>query len=228
MATSPDTVRRGVTLLSVAAVAEVLPLLRDSRPDASRSALLEAAPEVTAGYVLGSSALAADWYDELRDEARPRSRHLTVVPEWQRAEKYGRAIAWATEPLVADVVDLAEARTRLEMVTEYEVFDGFTTTVDTNVRADRDAAGWQRHAQPGACKFCLMLADRGAVYRKESTGRFAAHTSCRCTASPVFQGGTSGPEASAVQYVASKRRTTAKDRERVRAYLNTNYPDAHG
>lgn len=228
MATSPDAVRRGLIALSAAAVAEILPLLREGRPAASRSALLEAAPEVTGAYVLGSSALAADWYDELREAARPRTRHLTLVPEWQRVEKYGRALAWATEPLTADVIDLAEARSRLSMVTEYEVFDGASTTIDANVRADREATGWRRHAQPGACKFCLMLAGRGAVYRKETTGRFAAHTSCRCTASPTFRDGTAGPEASAVQYVASKRRTTARDRERIRAYLNANYPDARG
>ena len=90
MATSPDAVRRGLIALSAAAVAEILPLLREDRPAASRSALLEAAPEVTGAYVLGSSALAADWYDELREAAGPRTRHLTLVPEWQRAEKYGK------------------------------------------------------------------------------------------------------------------------------------------
>ena len=228
MPTSPDAIRRGLVAVAGYALAEVLPLLRGDRPGASRDALLQAAPEITGAYVLGSSALAADWYEELREDARPRTRHLTIVPEWLRAEKYGRAVAWATEPLIGELVDLAEARARLSLATEYEIFDGFTTTTDANVRADADALGWQRHARSGACKFCIMLADRGAVYRKESTGRFAAHTSCRCTASPVFRGGDVGPEASAVQYVASKRRTTAKDRERIRSYLNENYPDAPG
>ena len=228
MATSPDAIRRGLVSVAGYALAEVLPFLRADRPEASRSALLEAAPEITGAYVLGSSALAADWYEELREEARPRTRHLTVVPEWRRAEKYGRAVAWATDPLLADVVDLAEARSRLELVTEYEIFEGFTSTTDANVREDAAATGWSRRARAGACRFCLMLADRGAVYRKESTGRFAAHTSCRCTVVPVFRGGEEGPEASVIQYVASKRRTTAKDRARVRAYLNEHYPDAHG
>ena len=228
MATSPDAIRRGLVSVAGYALAEVLPFLRADRPEASRSALLEAAPEITGAYVLGSSALAADWYEELREEARPRTRHLTVVPEWRRAEKYGRAVAWATDPLLADVVDLAEARSRLELVTEYEIFESFTSTTDANVREDVAATGWSRRARAGACRFCLMLADRGAVYRKESTGRFAAHTSCRCTVVPVFRGGEEGPEASAIQYAASKRRTTAKDRARVRAYLNEHYPDAHG
>ena len=63
-----------------------------------------------------------------------------------------------------------------------------------------------------------MLASRGAVY-KEETAHFASHTHCHCTASPVFRGGDAGPEANVVQYVASKRRPTARDRARVREYL---------
>ena len=43
------------------------------------------------------------------------------------------------------------------------------------------------------------------------------------TAAPVFKGGDVGDEASVVQYVASKRRPTARDRERVRAYLAENF-----
>lgn len=226
MATSPEAIRRGLTALAGAAVAEVLPLLRPSRPDASRAALLEAAPEVTAGYVLGSSALAADWYDELREEARPRTRHLTIVPEWQRAEKYGRALAWATEPLAADVVSLDEARSRLSVVTEYEVFGGFTETTTANLRQDADARGWKRNARGDACKLCQMLASRGAVYRA-ATARFATHTNCRCVAVPTF-GSDDGPEASVMQYQASKRRRTDADRARLRSYLNEHFPDARG
>lgn len=228
MATSPDALRRALVSLTGDALADLLPLLRVDRPAQSRSALLGVAPTLVAAYVEGSSALAADWYEELRDEARPRTRHLTLVPEWGRVEKYGNALAWATDPLLAEVVDLAEARSRLSSVTEYEIFGGFTGTAEANVRADEAARGWRRNARGEACKFCRMLADRGATYRKESTGRFAAHTNCRCTVSPVFAGGEEGPEASVMQYLASKRRTTAKDRARLRAYLNENYPDAHG
>ncbi len=223
MAPRPEQIRLALAAVAGEAAGQVLALLRGGR-----EATLAAAPELTGAYVTGASALALDWYEELREESRLRSRHLAVVPEWGRAEKYGRAVAWATEPLIADAVDLAEARSRLTLVTEHEVFEGFTGTTEANVRADEAARGWRRVARAGACKFCLMLADRGAVYRKESTGHFAAHTSCRCGVVPVFRGGDEGPEASVIQYVASKRRTTAKDRERIRAYLNEHYPDAHG
>ena len=69
-----------------------------------------------------------------------------------------------------------------------------------------------------------MLADRGAVYRSDSA-RFASHTHCHCTAEPVFRSNDTGESVSVVQYVASKRRPSAKDRARVRAYLAENYGD---
>ena len=69
-----------------------------------------------------------------------------------------------------------------------------------------------------------MLASRGAVYHEESA-HFASHTHCHCTAQPVFKGSRVGPEASVMQYVASKRRPTARDRARVRAYLAENFGD---
>lgn len=43
---------------------------------------------------------------------------------------------------------------------------------------------YQRIASPTACKFCRMLAGRGAVYRLETVG-FQAHGNCGCTAEPV-------------------------------------------
>src|SRR5690606_39363030 len=62
--------------------------------------------------------------------------------------------------------------------------------------ADTEAIGWSRNANYDACKFCLMLAGRGALYRKRETTQFAAHTDCQCTYVPVFRNGEHGPEAS--------------------------------
>ena len=62
-----------------------------------------------------------------------------------------------------------------------------------------------------------MLAGRGAVFRQD-TARFAAHEHCSCTAQPVFDG-QGGQEATALQYMASKRRRSESDRQRLRDYL---------
>lgn len=229
MATSPTAIRSALVALSAAAVAETRGVLRGN-PDNARATMLEVAPIVTAAYVEGSSALAADWYEELREEARPRARHLTIVPAWQRAREYGNALAWATEPLTAEEPDFTTTLQRVEEVTAAEVFTGFTDTTDRNVRADAEAVGWKRVARLTACPFCQMLADRGAVYRKQETANFPAHTAgprggglCQCTIVPVFKGGDQGPEASVVQYAATKRRVTERDRERLRNYLKEHY-----
>ena len=99
----------------------------------------------------------------------------------------------------------------------------YRDTITTNRQRDPEAAGWRRVAS-GGCSFCRRLASRGAVYRHDTT-RFASHTICHCIAPPVFKGGDPGEEASVVQYVASKRNPTARDRERVRAYLAENFGD---
>lgn len=229
MATPPSVVRGALTAVAASAAADFLPLVTGDQPGRTRSALLEVAPAVTGLAVEGSAALAADWYEDLREEARPRRRHLTVVPDWQ-AERFGQAVAWATAPLLDETPNLTLVRSRLWTVTEHEVFSGFTDTTEANVRADPEAVGWKRVARDSACPFCRMLAERGAVYRKEATANFSAHTGgprgggvCRCTVVAVFRGGEQGPEASVVQYTASKRRPTAKDRQRVYDYLRANY-----
>ena len=69
-----------------------------------------------------------------------------------------------------------------------------------------------------------MLADRGAVY-KSSTARFAAHPHCDCTAEPVFMGQAVDPEATAMQYKASRKTQTAKSRAELKAFLDEFYPN---
>ena len=132
-----------------------------------------------------------------------------------RGQKLYNAIAWATQALLDDALD-ATPQQRLAEVVQLETARPYRDTITTNRRRDPSAVGWRRIAESG-CRFCRMLAGRGAVYKAE-TARFASHTHCHCTAAPVFKG-QDGPEASALQYVASKRRKTEADRARVRAYL---------
>lgn len=183
-------------------------------------------------YATGSSALAADWYEELREGVNPTRPFTATAPAWQREEKFARALVWATEPIQLDDPNLLESLSRLGTAVEYETFDAFTESMDANVRDDAEAIGWSRNANYGACKFCLMLAGRGALYRKRETAQFAAHTNCQCTYVPVFRNGEHGPEATVIQYQASQRYRTKAQRDannaRVRAYLNEHYPDAPG
>lgn len=230
--TTPEAVRRGLLVLSGAALADLAEALRRVPPSRGRNLLLTLGPSVMEYRTSGSSALAADWYEELREASNPAQPFTVTAPAWQREEKFARALVWATEPIQLDDPNLLEALSRLGTAVEYETFDAFTETVDANVRDDAEAIGWSRNANYAACKFCLMLAGRGAVYRKQESAQFAAHSNCQCTVIPAFRGGDNGPEASVIQYQASKRYRTKAEREannaRVRDYLNQNYPDARG
>lgn len=213
--------RAALTLVADEAVAAVLQLVRRG---ASRGELLEDVPGVLEYYALGTSALAADFYDEEREQAHARGRYRAEPVILDRMEKIGRAVAWATAPLLDD--DNATTSSRLAEVIQLEAARPYRDTILTNQERDPAAVGWRRITRGDGCKLCRMLAARGAVYR-QSTARFAAHGHCNCSAAPVFDG-QDGEEASALQYVASRRRTSAKDRERLRTYLNENYPDAPG
>ncbi len=219
---TPRESRAALTLVTRAAVATTTALLSslDGRPDAVRADLLAGVPDIITYYSDGSAALAADFYDDQRDLAAARGFFTAEPVVLDRWEKVGRALAWATEPLVSGDGDVPG---RLAEVVQLETARPYRDTITTNRRRDPAAVGWRRVAV-GGCAFCRMLADRGAVYRDE-TARFASHTHCHCTAQPVFDTENVGEEADVMQYVASQRRPSERDRERVRSYLAENYGD---
>lgn len=189
--------------------------------ESRRLQLLDTVPGVTAFYSEGSAALAADFYDDARSGVAGRYAAEAVVLD--RAVKIRRGVAWASEPLSIDDAEAAAAR--MAQLVRSEMARPYRDTILTNRRQDKACVGWKRITRGAAsCKFCRMLADRGAVY-KEATANFAAHDDCMCTCAPVFRGGEVGPEASTIQYMASKRRRTAKEKAFLRDYLAGNYPD---
>lgn len=182
--------------------------------------LLEAVPGVIAYYSDGSSALAADFYDDERERAAPPKLYLAEPVVLDRVVKIRSAVAWASEPLFDG--DIEKSASRLADVVHLETARPFRDTVLTNRRRDPSAVGWRR-VTSGGCRLCRMLAARGAVY-KESTARFATHPSCKCSAQPVFSTNNYGEEASAMQYLASKAKRTPAQKERLRQYLDVHYP----
>lgn len=212
-----------LTLLGDDAEDQVRWMLRRSSGswESRRLQLLDTVPGVVAFYSEGSSALAADFYDDARAGTAGSFSATPVILD--RTVKIRRGVAWASVPLSVDDDELAAARfaqlMRTEMARPYQ------DTILANQKQDPAAVGWKRITRGSkSCGFCRMLADRGAVYRKE-TATFASHDDCMCTAAPVFEGGEIGPEANAAQYMASKRRRTAKEKAFLRDYLAGNYPD---
>lgn len=194
-------------------------------PEQQRAILLDAVPGVIAHYSDGSSALAADFYDDERERAAAPKLYVAEPVIIDRTVKIRNAIAWAAAPLFED--DRATSASRIAEVVQLETARPYRDTVLTNRRRDPSAVGWRRVTSGSGCKFCRMLADKGAVY-SDSTARFASHDHCGCTAQPVFSTSDYGEEASVMQYMASRKKRSQAQQERLREYLNTNYPDFHG
>lgn len=214
---SPREARAELVRLTDASTAEAADLLSRTPGgfEERRALLLDGIPGLIDYWAEGSAALASDFYDEQRelaDVARPFTSELVLA---DRTVKIRRAIVWAAEPL--QLLDEAMAADRLAEVVQIETARPFRDTITQNTAADPQAVGWKRITNQ-CCSFCRMLADRGAVY-KESTARFAAHRHCDCSAAPVFVGGEVGPEASVIQYQASRRGRTEAQKAKLRDYL---------
>lgn len=228
MATSPEAVRAQLTIVTGAASAEVANAVAGVALERQAEAVATATSLIVPGYYDAAASLAVAWYDEIRDESNPVTAYSPKIignpaTAWieREAQKFATTLEGDLEAEMARLMD------EVGRLTEKEVARGFRESVTGNTQDDADAIGWSRVARAGACKLCVMAADRGAVYSR-ATAFFAAHTDCHCAARPAFQGGEYGPEASVEQYMAAKKRRTTKERAALRKYLNENYPDARG
>lgn len=216
---TPQQSRAALQIVGQSAVAagdELYSRLNGS-PELRRAALLETLPGIIDYYADGTAALAADMYDEQRAIAAVAVAYSATPVVADRTVKVRRAIAWASGPMFDD----QDPRPRLAEVIQFETARPFRDTITSNRRSDPAAVGWRRVTN-NCCKFCTMLGDRGAVY-KEATARFAAHPHCDCGAEPVFDGQAVGPEASVMQYIASRKNRTPQQKAALREYLNNFY-----
>lgn len=247
MATSPERVRRALLRVTTAAQREARRVAKVAaqEPTQFRAALFAATPLIVSEYAPGASTLALDWYEDLRQEVAPRTLFTPTPRLLVSDDDVAGIVARVTKDLAnferqadADVERLmADSTKLLEAEVQRQVATAFRDTVTENTKDDPAAVGWRRFARPEACKFCLMLAARGAVYT-EKTARFAAHGAmmrngrkggeCMCIAGPAFGGKEIWAEATPMQYVASKRERSTADKARLREYLNHNFPDAPG
>ncbi|WP_418063151.1 hypothetical protein [Pimelobacter simplex] len=253
MATAtPEQVRSDLQALTGAAAAQ-LAVAAAPQPgesaEAVRGVLFETAGVLAEAYKDAAAELAVGWYDELRTAADLATGpaggfdRFTATPVADfDADAFATSIAVATQPLYdliqADIDRLAAdferqlveavaaSLARVEAEMQKEIASGFRDTITANTERDDAAVGWRRHTRPSdsytnGCRWCRFLADKGAIYSK-ATARFAAHKKCHCVASPVFEG-QDGPEASVMQYVASKRQRTKAENKRLRNVLDERY-----
>lgn len=253
MATTPEQVRSGLQIVATAASSDLKAAAEtEETPSGVRAVLFSATPIVVAEYGSAAAALGAEWYEELRDAAalvdqvtKPFQPRL-ILPD--AGDRIAATVAEVSRDLYdleqgtsAKIIDFEAAKQRIIAdigeAAEQEIARAMRETVTGNAVDDPDAAGWRRFARPEACKFCLMLAAKGAVYTERSA-RFAAHGAvmaggrkggnCMCIAGPAFGGKEVWAEATPMQYIASRKKRTPKQRAALRDYLNENFPDAPG
>lgn len=186
-----------------------------------RLQMIETGSSLIGYYAEGSAALAVDFYDESRSKARAKGRFAAEPVILDRVVAIRRGLAWAVEPLSTE--NEQAAIDRLTDIMRSEVVRPYRDTVIGNRLRDKESVGYKRIASGGACGFCRMLAGRGAVY-KQATAYFASHGNCQCTVQPWFRG-QPGDEANVIEYMASRRNKSAKQRQRVREWIASEYPD---
>lgn len=142
-------------------------------------------PDLVDEWSLAGAAVAADYYDELRDRAGVKGRFSAIVDPSDMGA--GPLVGWSTEPLRQPEPDTVSALARLAGGLSKRIVNAANEVVTTSAKADPQARGWVRMAEDGACDFCVMIADRGGVYT-EGTAQFATHEHCHCSAEPAFRG----------------------------------------
>lgn len=148
-------------------------------PTRVRDAVLEFFPELVALYGEPAAVLGADWYDMLRDvPPSSASFRAAAAVDAVQADQSVSSARWGLGPLFAGEPDGSLAL--LTGVTQRLVMQPYRTTVERAAAKDPVRSGVARiPSGPTTCKWCVMIASRGAVYTKE-TASGAWHDHCDC------------------------------------------------
>lgn len=155
-------------------------------PDALREALQDALPKLVEIYGAAAATLAADWYDERREDFGVRGRFRAIPAAYVAdAGRTDSLAVWAVGPLFQPKPDWVTTLNKVSGATTRLIADAGRETVIGSLRSDPQGAGWSRHTDGNACAFCQGIAGRGAVYSAE-TADFASHDRCGCVAVPEY------------------------------------------
>ncbi|CRY79881.1 hypothetical protein SAMN05421776_11763 [Nocardia farcinica] len=150
----------------------------------------DAYPEVWTPYGAAAGELSSAFYAATAPPGTPPSGLYVPPAELPSAAALSGQAEWAlARPAVlAALVGVAQR-------------DMWGVARQTITNSERGTA-WARHASANACRFCQVLATRGAVYgsKKNATGESLIggdsdkyHKNCHCVAVPVHPGSTYEP-----------------------------------
>lgn len=172
--------RNAVADLNRLAAKDIERLLGDLTNTAdAQAALHDILPQLIQTYGSAAATIAADWYDNLREEVGAAKR-FTAIPAEVADVGAHSLVGWAA----SEATDDAAFETLLLGGVQRRVAQFDRLTIMRSSVADPSARGWAR-VGAGDCDFCEMLIGRGAVYT-EDTADFQAHDHCGCTAEPEF------------------------------------------
>lgn len=154
--------------------------------DRVRDALLDVLPQLVDIYGAAAATLAADWYDDMRDQAGAAGRFAAIPAAWVADRGRTDSLArWAVGPLYQAEADAAAAFAKVSGGVQRLIADASRETVIGSLRQDPQGVGWARHTDGKACRFCQEIAGRGAIYSAQ-TADFSSHDDCGCVAIPEY------------------------------------------
>lgn len=177
-------------------------------------------PVIAERYGLAAGTLAADWYDDLREQSEVAGYFRAIVPNLPDQGRYEAMSAW--------VIGKDDVEALIAGGLQRVIADMHRGAVMESSFADPQAAGWARFSGggDGSCPFCYMLISRGAVY-DSATVKFGAHDSCNCQAGPVWKGRAGTQKVKQYQKSARRREgasgeptgSTRADQARAREWI---------
>lgn len=177
-----DTHRRNIADLSRLATNDLrLIVAKYSDGEKARDALIIAIPKLVDLYGSAAATLAADWYDDLRDEAGTRGRFTAITATLPGTERTDVLARWGIGPMFSATPDKIQAVRNLGGGLQQIIADASRQTVTASAVEDPKATGWERSTDD-CCDYCETFA--GIVFTDEP--EFEAHTNCRCVAVPLF------------------------------------------
>lgn len=208
----------GLTAVMLREFSAIWKRLNLNDPDVLRDPLAAVLAEIGDKYGTAAAALAADFYDDMRESVvKTGPRFTPKLAEIPGPSRFESLAGWGIGPLFGAEPDPATALNNLSGALQLVVTDAYMGTIGGSSIADPAARGWQRVANVGACDFCRMLEGRGEVY-SEAGVLFGAHDHCGCSGEPAFH----GEPLPVKPYTPSARRTNDADRARAKRWMAEN------
>ena len=157
-----------------------------SRPELVRDALVDAVPALVREYGNLASAVAADWYEELRVAAGAKGVHREQLSPGADPEAVAGSVRAGSGGLFTG--DTASSLAFIEGALQRHISYSTRDTIRRNVAGDPSRPRYARvPAGAKTCAFCDLLASRGFVYvTKKSAGEGSSgigddwHDDCDC------------------------------------------------